>query len=100
MNDAVRVVLPQLPFVIATCDETMIGEEVFAAAALVSDDPLSRSTIKAHDWFKVLIIAALAAGAALKIALDTGAVVALLSAFGANGADAIAARIAAAIYGG
>ena len=90
----------QLPFVIATCDETMIGEEVFAAAALVSDDPLSRSTIKAHDWFKVLIIAALAAGAALKIALDTGAVVALLSAFGANGADAIAARIAAAIYGG
>jgi hypothetical protein len=56
----------QLPFIITTCDETMIGEEMFAAAALVGDDPVSRSTIKAQDWFKALamlaMIAALLAG--------------------------------------
>jgi hypothetical protein len=90
----------QLPFVITTCDETMIGEEVFAAAALVGDDPLSRSTIKAHDWFKALIIAGIAIGVALKIALDTGALVSLLSALGVDSAAAIAARIAGAIFGG
>jgi hypothetical protein len=90
----------QLPFVITTCDETMIGEEVFAAAALVGGDPVSRSTIKAHDWFKALIIAAIALGAALKCALDTGALVWLLSALGVGGARGIAARISSAIFGG
>jgi hypothetical protein len=58
----------QLPFIITTCDETMIGEEMFAAAALVGDDPVSRSTIKAQDWFKalamLLMLGALVAGAA------------------------------------
>lgn len=89
----------QLPFVITTCDETMIGEEVFAAAALVGDDPLSRSTIKAHDWFKALVIAAIAIGAALKVAIDTGALAALLGVFGANGGS-LAARVSSAIFGG
>jgi hypothetical protein len=58
----------QLPFIITTCDHTMIGEEMFAAAALVGGDPVSRSTIKAQDWFKALavlaMLAALLAGTA------------------------------------
>ena len=52
----------QLPFFITTCDHTLIGEELFAAGALLSEDPLARSTIATHDWFKaaavVLILAA------------------------------------------
>lgn len=90
----------QLPFVIATCDETMIGEEVFAAAALVGDDPVSRSTIKAQDWFKALIVAAIALGAGLKIALDTGAFASLLEALGVDDAREAAARISGALFGG
>jgi hypothetical protein len=49
----------QLPFIITTCDHTMIGEEMFAAAALVGGDPISRSTIKAQDWFKALAMVAM-----------------------------------------
>ncbi|MBW2278544.1 MAG: hypothetical protein JRF63_13705, partial [Deltaproteobacteria bacterium] len=51
----------QLPFIITTCDHTMIGEEMFAAAALVGGDPVSRSTIKAQDWFKALAMVAMLA---------------------------------------
>jgi len=90
----------QLPFVIATCDETMIGEELFAAAALVGDDPMSRSTIKAHDWFKLLIIASIGLGVLLKLSLDEGALSSLLSSLGVDGAEAITARLSSAIFGG
>jgi hypothetical protein len=60
----------QLPFFITTCDKTLIGEELFAAAALVNDDPVSRSVVKAGDWFKVIIIALIALGA-IAAGLDT-----------------------------
>ncbi len=43
----------QLPFLITTCDHTMIGEELFAAGALVSEDPSAASSIAAHDWVKL-----------------------------------------------
>ena len=61
----------QLPFFITTCDKVMIGEEIFAASALVTDDPVSRSVVKASDWFKVavLIVFALALVAAIIQAL-------------------------------
>ena len=52
----------QLPFFITTCDRVMIGEEIFAASALVVDDPLSCSVVKASDWFKVVILALFAIG--------------------------------------
>jgi len=90
----------QLPFVITTCDETMIGEEVFAAAALVGDDPVSRSTIKAHDWFKILIIAFVALGAGVKLVLDAGVLVSMLGGLGVDRAGDVAARISAALFGG
>ncbi|MBN2716268.1 MAG: hypothetical protein JXX14_10465 [Deltaproteobacteria bacterium] len=52
----------QLPFFITTCDKVMIGEEIFAASALVVDDPVSRSVVKASDWFKVILLALFAIG--------------------------------------
>jgi len=90
----------QLPFVITTCDETMIGEEVFAAAALVGDDPVSRSTIRAHDWFKLLIFAFVILGAGVKLALDAGALAWTLDGLGVDGVKRVIAWISAAFYGG
>ncbi len=55
----------QLPFFITTCDYTLIGEELFAAAALTVDDAVSRSTIAAHDWFKSVAIAFMLLGLVL-----------------------------------
>ena len=52
----------QLPFFITTCDKVMIGEEIFAASALVVDDPVSRSVVKASDWFKVAVLTLFALG--------------------------------------
>ncbi len=80
----------QLPFFITTCDYTLIGEELFAAGALLSEDPLARSTIATHDWFK--------AAAALLI---LGAFVLWgLSAAGVEGAGDLAKALASLLKEG
>ena len=55
----------QLPFFIAACDYTLIGEELFAVSAYLSRDPALLATIKATDWAKVIIVAVLVAGVLL-----------------------------------
>jgi hypothetical protein len=57
----------QLPFFITTCDHTLIGEELFAAAATVCGDPIARSTIAAHDIVKLVGIGFILAGLALSL---------------------------------
>ncbi|MCP4674737.1 MAG: fibronectin type III domain-containing protein [Deltaproteobacteria bacterium] len=74
----------QLPFFITTCDYTMIGEELFAAAAEVAGDPVNRSTIAAHDWFKALAMVLIIAGFVLGI----------LDAAGIEGAGDLAQKLA------
>ncbi len=56
----------QLPFFIAACDYTLIGEEFFAASAYLSQDPSLLSTLKAADWAKVVLVSALVIGAVLE----------------------------------
>lgn len=56
----------QLPFFIAACDYTLIGEEFFAASAYLSRDPSLLSTIRAADWTKVALVASLLVGAVLE----------------------------------
>lgn len=46
----------QLPFFVATCDYTLIGEELYAASAYISRDPLHLSAIKTQDFFKALTV--------------------------------------------
>ena len=46
----------QLPFFVATCDYTLIGEELYAASAYISRDPLHLSAIKTQDFFKALSV--------------------------------------------
>jgi hypothetical protein len=55
----------QLPFFIAACDYTLIGEEFFAAGAYLSQDPLLLSTLKAADWTKVFLVTMLLVGSVL-----------------------------------
>ncbi|MBZ0266626.1 hypothetical protein K8I85_00585 [bacterium] len=56
----------QLPFFIAACDYTLIGEEFFAASAYLSQDPSLLSTLKAADWAKVVLVTALLVGTILE----------------------------------
>ncbi len=46
----------QLPFFIAACDYTLIGEELFAAGAYLSSDPKSKGSLKGQDMGKLVIM--------------------------------------------
>jgi len=56
----------QLPFFIAACDYTLIGEEFFAASASLSGDPALLATLKAADWAKIFLVGLLVIGAVLQ----------------------------------
>lgn len=45
----------QLPFFIAACDYTLIGEELYAASAYLSREPRLLGSLKGQDVMKVLI---------------------------------------------
>jgi len=60
----------QLPFFIAACDYTLIGEELFAASAYLSRDPKLLSNLKATDWYKIICIAVMVLGSLL-VTLDS-----------------------------
>ncbi len=55
----------QLPFFVTACDYTLIGEELFAASAYLSKQPLLLGSLKGQDWGKGLIIIILILGIAL-----------------------------------
>ena len=46
----------QIPFFIVACDYTLIGEELFAAGAYMSRDPLLLGSLKGQDIAKFVII--------------------------------------------
>ena len=52
----------QLPFFVASCDYTLIGEEFFAASAYLSGDPLQIGSLKGQDWGKFITVTLLAVG--------------------------------------
>ncbi len=55
----------QIPFFITTCDYTLIGEELYAAAAYLAREPLMMGTLKAQDYAKFIILALVIIGTAL-----------------------------------
>lgn len=61
----------QLPFFIAACDYTLMGEELFAAGAYLSHEPLMLGGLKGQDLMKVLILIAIFVGAVL-VTLNLG----------------------------
>ncbi|MCR5663138.1 MAG: hypothetical protein K6G50_13595 [bacterium] len=55
----------QLPFFVAACDYTLIGEELYAASAYLSGDPLQVGSLKGQDAAKLAIMILLVIGAVL-----------------------------------
>jgi hypothetical protein len=52
----------QLPFFVATCDYTLMGEELYAASAYLSQNPLEVGSLRGQDVGKAFIMAAIMAG--------------------------------------
>lgn len=52
----------QLPFFVAACDYTLIGEELFAASAYLSNEPKQLGSLKGQDIGKVVAMAAILIG--------------------------------------
>jgi hypothetical protein len=55
----------QLPFFVAACDYTLIGEELFAASAYLSKDRRSIASLRGQDVGKLLAMGAIVFGAAI-----------------------------------
>ncbi|HAE39362.1 MAG TPA: hypothetical protein DCG57_12095 [Candidatus Riflebacteria bacterium] len=55
----------QIPFFVAACDYTLIGEELFAASAYLSKNPKEVGSLKGQDMIKLLIIAVMVIGTLL-----------------------------------
>lgn len=72
VNGAIQIAgtaeITQLPFFIAACDYTLIGEEIYAVSAYMTRDPKLLSTIKAADWVKALCVAVVIVGTLLAVA--------------------------------
>ena len=57
----------QLPFFIAACDYTLIGEELYAASAYLSREPMLLGSLKGQDYGKLMIFAAIVLGVILEL---------------------------------
>ena len=55
----------QLPFFVAACDYTLLGEEFFAASAYLSGEPDQLGSLKGQDVGKLLVAALVCVGCAL-----------------------------------
>ena len=55
----------QLPFFVASCDYTLIGEELYAASAYLSQDPMQMGSLKGQDVVKAVIMAVVVIGTLL-----------------------------------
>jgi len=57
----------QLPFIVATCDYVLIGEELYAAAAYISKEPMQVASIASEDWIKFILLAITLLGFILEV---------------------------------
>ena len=55
----------QLPFFVTTCDYTLIGEELYAASAYLSREPVQLGTLRGQDIGKAVVLGMLGIGTAL-----------------------------------
>ncbi len=57
--------MAQIPFFVAACDYTLIGEELYASSAYLSQEPPLLGTLKAQDWGKAITVFIIVVGAVL-----------------------------------
>lgn len=55
----------QMPFFVVACDYTLIGEEYYAASALLSNDSRLLGSLKSSDTVKIILIAVIIVGCIL-----------------------------------
>ena len=55
----------QIPFFVAACDSTLIGQEIFAASAYLNPEPSTTGGLVVQDWGKMLGLALVILGAIL-----------------------------------
>ena len=58
----------QLPFFVTTCDYTLIGEELYAASAYLSREPVQVGTLRGQDIGKGIVLSMILIGTALATA--------------------------------
>jgi len=56
----------QLPFFVAACDYTLIGEELFAASAYLSKEPKQLGSLKGQDMGKAVVLISIVVGVILE----------------------------------
>lgn len=61
----------QIPFFVAACDYTLIGEELFAASAYLSRSPKEVGSLKGQDVSKIIIITIIIIGTLLMTIAQT-----------------------------
>lgn len=64
----------QLPFFITSCDYTLIGEELYAASAYLSREPVLLGGLKGQDTFKFLVGVLLVVGFVVATLAATGVI--------------------------
>ena len=52
----------QLPFFIAACDYTLMGEELYAASSYLSREPLLLGGLKGQDFIKMILVFSIIVG--------------------------------------
>ncbi len=52
----------QLPFFVAACDYTLLGEELYAASAYLSQEPIQIGSLKGQDFGKLIFILVIVIG--------------------------------------
>jgi hypothetical protein len=57
----------QLPFFVVACDYTLIGEELYAASAYISREPLMLGALKGQDYSKFIIFTLLILGTLISL---------------------------------
>ena len=57
----------QLPFFITACDYTLIGEELYAASAYLSREPMLLGSLKGQDYGKLILFASIVLGVILEL---------------------------------
>ncbi len=58
----------QLPFFVAACDHTLIGEELFAASAYLSGEPKLVGSLQGADLMKIVVVSLIVIGCGLETA--------------------------------
>ncbi len=56
----------QLPFFVASCDYTLLGEEIYAASAYISKEPVLIGSVVGQDLGKMLVLVIIILGTILE----------------------------------